>query len=176
MRIGALFLAVIMAGCTSAVDSFYPPQDQWLSAHPYLPDSRTERREHPLGMMVYNKTGEVISEKQWADWFSIIDQAFRSFKKCIVLPDGLLDRELRSSDIVVFSQRLPRPNSQFVAFTLAHFRLFGFLPYESWDIFVHKDYFTLGNLRHEWIHVYSRLINEERLGHSHHLFAECENI
>ena len=60
----ALFLACcISAGCALDRARFHA-----------MPDSETPRRLHPLGMIIYNSSGEDISEKRWREIFAAVEK------------------------------------------------------------------------------------------------------
>ncbi len=176
MRIKVLLLILMSAsGCASLESDIYV-NGKKFSARPYLPGPSTEFREHVLGMRVYNKTSMAVSEQQWADWFSTVESAYAPFKRCVGIEGGQADEELRRRNVVVFAEHFPWPHHGIRAFTNAFFLLFGFLPYESGDVFISKDYFIAGNLRHEWIHVYMGFLQPwRRYNHNDPLFQKCEH-
>ncbi|MFY9461749.1 MAG: hypothetical protein WAP51_00925, partial [Candidatus Sungiibacteriota bacterium] len=135
-RLACTFLFILLtasfSGCAAIRNELY--------ASFYVPNAGTEMKIHPLGMTVYNQSGEALSAWDWDLRFYTIESAYAFFKGCVGLGDGVLDEKLRNIPIVILPDK--PPSGGFDALTDFSF------------IFVHRDRFTSYRLEHEWLHIY----------------------
>ena len=156
VRFGPLVFLVLSVGCAG-------PQ-----YYRYLPDDTTEMRKHPLGMAVYNQSGEALEESYWEQRFSVIAAAYRAFKECVgeIPPDA--DDELRHAPLVVFPE--------------GPIRFFGYdRPAAAFNdlkhVFLAKNYFDADSLMAEWAYIYLYVTGKSwffgDLFHKHPIFQKC---
>ena len=139
-----------------------------LNYYSYLPSGDTPFRVHPLGMKVYNMSGKDYTEKDWELAFFIIGSAYEAFKKCANVTDPVLDRELRSANIVIIS---PAPitiydDGDAFAFT------------DLGSIFIKSNYLDIDTLEAEWSHDYLFFTDQALFGdptHQSELFTKCRS-
>ena len=144
----------------------------------FVPNETTPQRVHHLGMAVYNQTGVELSEKEWAEKFRVIEEAYKILITCIPVEDSRQERELRRRGVVILPQERIIIGGQHV-YGFASFRIYlgsfrmALYPY----IFVRRNDFIARNLRHEWIHEYLRISGKWPDGdveHQDELFQRCE--
>ena len=134
----------------------------------YLPREDTEWRIHPsLGMIIYNKSGELLDEKRWIMIFLVTNAGFDSFKRCVGVMDRDIEEQLKNSPVVMIGSdrsRFPGDSDAFTDFE---------------RIFIRQEYYDEGSLIVEWLHIYFWLSGQHLFGdysHSDPLFKKCKNF
>lgn len=140
-----------------------------LSYVRYLPrEDDTGWRIHPsLGMIIYNKSGELMDEENWKTIFALTQVGFDSFKQCVGALDRELEEKLKNSPIVMIGSDRSRFPGESNAFT------------DLERIFIRYKYFSEGSLIAEWLHVYFWLSGRHWFGdysHSDPLFEKCKKV
>lgn len=131
----------------------------------FLPDESTEVRIHPLGMKVYNTTGDTFTGEEWEYRFSVVDAAYKKFRDCVdkMAPDD--EAVLRQTPIVIFPGRKGNEKDQNLrAYT------------DLFTVFINTSYFGHWNLYKEWAHVYLFITQKKLFGdplHQHKIFRTC---
>lgn len=129
----------------------------------HLPDNSSEWRAHPLGMRVYNMSGEEMSEGEWDLRFYTIDTAYAMLKKCLGTKYFAADEAVRKAPIVILPSRKPGTTAFAPAYT------------DLRSLFIVRDVFSANTLRAEWVHIYlwERHYFWGDRWHRHPLFKTC---
>lgn len=134
----------------------------------FQPREDSEFRVPPLGMRIYNMSGSSIGEQEWQDVFRTIHFAARTFAKCAAPLDPHASGELFRRFIVIIP-----PEDIFILTE----NVGGFTDLRS--VFLRRDSFYDGALRHEWLHLYLFLSGEWMLGDIFHFdprFETCKYV
>jgi len=161
-----IWLAVLLcslSGCTAYLQNF--------------PSREAEFRKNSLGVLVYNNTGEALSEDEWNQVDHVINFAYGNLRKCVGGISQDVDRKIREVPIVLLPQRpisgVPL-NWQGLIDGLFYFYRPFFL-----TVFIRYDFLTTSYLRHEWLHAYI-LFNPETAHLTYHhdlpLFQKCGRL
>lgn len=146
----ALIFLLITSGC--AYGQYFPrPGDPFLI--------------HPLGMDIYNGSGTNFSLQDWERISPVVENAYLDFLGCVGKADWLVEEGIKRTPIII----LPPESIEGKPTTTLAFIHHGFL-------FIRKDFFLISLIRHEWLHIYLRLIGLSWDGdptHQNPIFSRC---
>ena len=139
-------------------------------------------RIHSFGMILYDKSGNSFSEKEWERKLKIVGDVYSVLRSCLGFEgDGSIDRQLRKVPVVVLPpEKIPGHKDDTAAVVYADWASGSFgIKFTGATIFIRDDDFYPYILRHEWLHVYIYLVNidagKEIQGdnHANPLFKKC---
>lgn len=173
------FAAVLLSGCAILAGA----DSDWLKK--YEPPGNSVVKIHPFGMPVYNNSGKEMSETEWRNVFTQVNEAYDNLRKCLDF-DNAFEQTLkhRIKKLVILPPEIiiiPKITDNAVAVIRPEFypNASGPVLFEAFfKIFVRNDYAAEATIRHELAHAYIFLKNYEEgkeLNHPHKnpIFCSC---